>query len=451
MKQRYPLEALFGRVINPFQEFLQRTTAGGIVLMGTTVSALIIANVPWGGEAFRNFWEQLLFIGIGNYHLEMSIKHFVNDGLMAFFFLLVGLELKRELLAGELSSLKKAALPVIAAAGGMLVPAAIYFFVNPAGATAAGWGIPTATDIAFAVGVLALLSWRIPRTLIIFLTALAIADDLGAVLIIGIFYTKTIHLVFLGYALLIFLILILLNRGGIRHNLPYGVAGLLLWLALLHSGIHATMAGVILAFTIPVKPACTPDVLDVRLQELQSVFPRDPETLKPTVATLNIQQMAGIAQNLNRIADEALSPQQRLEHILTPFVTFGVIPLFALVNAGVSFSEICLTESIGNPVAIGVILGLVLGKFVGISSASLLAVKVGIARLPAGVKWRHVFGVAWLGGIGFTMSIFVSQLAFGGLTTLAENAKLGILLGSLTAALFGTAWLYFSAGNQKRK
>lgn len=451
MKQdHYPLEKIFGKIITPFEQFLQRTTAGGIVLIGSTIITLTIANLYWG-DAFRQFWEQPLILGIGSQQLEMSIRHFVNDGLMALFFLLVGLELKRELMVGELSSLKDAALPIIAAAGGMLVPALIYYALNTQGATASGWGIPTATDIAFAVGILVLLSWRIPRNLVIFLTALAIADDLVAVLIIAVFYTKSLNLIALGYSFSFFLLLVIFNRAGIRRILPYGILGFLLWLALLKSGIHATMAGVILAFTIPARPAFTPDQLDGRLGELQFAFHKVSEKPDAADRPLSYQRMSIIAQNLEQTAYNVQSPQQRLEHVLTPIVTFAVIPLFALVNAGISFSEIRFSESMTHPVTIGVILGLVLGKFLGISGASLLAVKIGLARLPAGVNWRHICGVAWLGGIGFTMSIFISQLAFIGAINLEENAKLGILLGSLISAIIGTAWLYFSTSKRKNQ
>jgi Na+:H+ antiporter, NhaA family len=442
-QDQYPLEKLFGRILSPFEAFLQRTTAGGIVLIGTTILALIIANLP-GGSTFYHFWEQPLIIGIGIYHLDMSIHHFVNDGLMTLFFLLVGLELKRELMVGELSSLKDAALPVIAAFGGVLIPALIYHFHNPSGDAAFGWGIPTATDIAFAVGILVLLSWRIPRNLIIFLAALAIADDLVAILIIAVFYSKTLNIISLIYALFFFMTLVLFNRGGIRYNLPYGIIGFALWLALLKSGIHATLAGVILAFTIPAKPEIKPDQLYRRLEELEFTLYNKSEQLDSTYEPLSNQRMAITAHNLEQTAQKCQSPQQRLEHVLTPIVTFVVIPLFALVNAGLSFSGIRFEDSVLHPVTIGVVLGLVLGKFLGISGASFLALRLGFARLPAGVNMLHICGVAWLGGIGFTMSIFISQLAFIGRPDFIENAKIGILLGSFISAVIGTVWLFFS-------
>lgn len=450
MKNLYPLEKVFGRIISPFEQFLQRTTAGGLVLMGTTVITLILANLPLG-PALHHLWEEPLRFGIGSHQLVMNIHHFVNDGLMALFFLLVGLELKRELLSGELSSLKDAALPVIAATGGMIVPAAIYHAINPGGSAAHGWGIPMATDIAFSVGILVLLAWRIPRNLIIFLTALAIADDLGAVLVIALFYTQTINLTALGLALLSIMILVVFNRAGIRHILPYGIAGVFLWLALLKSGVHATIAGVILAFAIPARPAFTPEQFDGRLGELRYALHNESDITDIPDDPLSNQRMAMIAQNLEQAACNVQSPQQRMEYMLTPWVTFIVIPFFALVNADVNFSEIRFVESLHQPVTIGIIAGLVLGKFLGISSFSFIAVKLGLAKLPAGLKWRHILGVAWLGGIGFTMSIFIGQLAFIGTPALTENAKLGILLGSLVSAIIGSSWLYLCTEKRVRK
>lgn len=443
----YPLEKLFCKVISPFEQFLKRTTAGGLVLIGTTVLTLILANLPVG-PTLHHLWEDIISLEISKYRLVMSIHHFVNDGLMTLFFLLVGLELKRELASGELSSLKDAVLPIIAACGGMVVPALIYHVINPGGPEAHGWGIPMATDIAFAVGILVLLAWRIPNNLIIFLVALAIADDLGAVLVIAFFYAQTINLAALGLALIFFVILVFLNRGGIRHILPYAIAGFFLWLALLKSGVHATIAGVLLAFTIPARPVFTTRQFDDRLGELRNALLEESNTSDGTDDPLGNQRMATIAQNLEEAACNVQSPQQRMEHALTPWVTFVVIPLFSLVNAGVNFSEVQFVENLHQPVTLGVIAGLVLGKFLGISSFSFMAVKLRLAQLPAGLTWSHIFGVAWLGGIGFTMSIFIGQLAFDGMPAQIDSAKLGILLGSFISAIIGTAWLY--ACSQKK-
>lgn len=380
-RKTYPLEPLFGRILTPFERFLRRTTAGGIVLMMTTLAALIVANSSWG-EAFTQLWEQPGRIVIGKLRLELSVRHWINDALMALFFLLVGLELKREILVGELSSLKDAALPVVAALGGMIVPALIYYSFNQGGSTAGGWGIPMATDIAFAVGILVLLAWRIPRNLIVFLTALAIADDLGAVLVIAAFYTHGIDLNALASAAGVMGLLILCNQGGIRHPLPYASLGVLLWLALLSSGLHATIAGVLLASTIPARPAFTPLQFNRRLHELKQAFREEivnPETLDDPLSN---HGMATIAENLEKAAYAVQAPQQRMEHSLTPWVTFIVIPVFALANAGIDFRAVQMNESVFHPVTIGVVLGLVAGKFIGIGGASWIAVKLGIGTLP---------------------------------------------------------------------
>lgn len=440
-KNEYALERLFGRILSPFEAFLKRTTAGGIVLMGTTVLTLIAANSAWG-DAFLRFWEQRARFGIGSLQFEMSLHDLINDGLMSLFFLVVGLELKREMKVGELSSWRDAALPVFAAAGGMVVPALIYYAVNPHGTAAAGWGIPMATDIAFAVGILVLLSWRIPSGLIIFLTALAIADDLGAVLVIALFYTHEISLDAIGFASAVLFLLLLLNRGGIRHAIPYGVLGVLLWLALHHSGVHSTLAGVLLAFAIPARPARAPAEFERRLVELQNAFHAEAAAPDFVDQPLSNPRMATIAETLERNSRAVQSPLQRMEHRLGPWVTFVVIPLFALNNVGIDFEKIALLQGLCEPVTMGVCLGLVFGKFTGISVFSWIAVKLGIGRLPSEVRWRHLLGVAWLGGIGFTMSLFISQLAFDD-RLLQEQAKLGILTASLLSAMVGMTWLYF--------
>lgn len=445
-EQHYPLEPLFGKIIGPFERFLRQTTAGGIVLIGMTVLTLIVASSPWG-DAYRHVWETPVRVGIGLYTMDMSLHAWVNEGLIALFFLLVGLELKREILVGELASLRNATLPVAGAIGGMLGPSAIYLLMNPMGPARAGWGVPMATDIAFAVGILVLLAWRIPKNLIIFLTALAIADDLGAVLVIALFYTQTIHINLLGAAIGLAVVLFLCNRAGIRSALPYAVLGILLWLALLKSGIHATLAGVILAFTIPARPSYTPHQFNGHLDEMkkmlrsESVNPEGEGMEEP----LDTDRMYAIAEGLEKVSAAVQSPQQRMEHHLSPWVTFGVIPLFAMANAGLDLSVLPFRKVITEPVTLGVFLGLVLGKFLGISSFAWLAVKLGLARLPGGVRWRHIMGAAWLGGIGFTMSLFIAQLAFAGSPLLFEEARLGIIMASVIAAIVGLTWLYVSA------
>ncbi len=435
----YPLENLFGHILSPFERFLQRTTSGGIILMGTTVAALVLANSMWG-DYVRHLWEQPLHIGIGAWQLKLSLHSWINEGLMTLFFLLVGLELKREILVGELASFRDALLPVVAAIGGMIIPALIYHVLNADGPTAQGWGIPIATDIAFAVGILVLLYWRIPPNLIIFLTALAIVDDLGAVLIIAIFYTHDISLMALGGAAGILFLLIILNQGGIRHPLPYGLLGIVLWVTLLESGIHATVSGVLLAFTIPARPAFTLQHFEQRLIQMKNALHYEVAGPDACERSLGCPDMATVAENLERAARAVQSPQQHMEHTLSPWVTFLVIPLFALSNAAIDFHAIELGQTLGHPVTMGVMLGLVLGKFIGISCFSWLAIRLRIARLPAGVGWWHLLGAAWLAGIGFTMSLFISQLAFKD-PVLVEHAKIGILFASFIAALLGLIWL----------
>ncbi|HWH47336.1 MAG TPA: Na+/H+ antiporter NhaA, partial [Burkholderiales bacterium] len=421
------------------EQFLRRTTAGGIVLITTTAITLALATLV--GEEFLNrFWERPLGLTGERFALELSWHQWVNDGLMALFFLLVGLELKREILVGELSSLKDAALPVVAAVGGMIVPALIYAGFNVATPSASGWGIPMATDIAFAVGILVLLAWRIPKNLIIFLTALAIADDLGAVLVIAVFYTTDLDLQSLGVAAALLAVLSLFNRSGVRNPLPYTIVGVLLWYAVHASGIHATLAGILLAVTIPARPAHTPAQFERRIEELQSEFRADRRDAQTPDDPLSNAQMAAIAEAMERSAMAVQSPLQRIEHSLTPWVTFVIIPVFALANAGIDLRSVAWAQALSNSVTVGVFAGLVVGKCAGISLFGWVAVRLGVARLPADVQWRHLIGAGWLAGIGFTMSLFIAQLAFVD-PEMVEQAKLGIFLGSSVSAVIGLTWL----------
>lgn len=441
MSQQYPLEPLMGRILSPFEAFLHRTTTGGIVLMVTTLITLIMANV-FDSEAIHHFWEQHFSLTLGShFSLSLSLHHWVNDGLMAFFFLIVGMELKREMMVGELSSLRDAMLPVIAALGGMLVPAGIYVAFNHGTPTADGWGIPMATDIAFAVGILVLMGTRIPRNLIIFLTALAIADDLGAVMVIAVFYTNDINTDALFTAAMVTALLILFNRGGIRHPLPYWLMGALLWYAVYRSGVHATLAGIILAFTIPVKPRFTAHQFDQRLGELRDAM-HSKKLHKSLSDAFSDSRLTAIAESAEKTALQVQSPLQRIEHELTPWVTYLVIPIFALSNAGIDFAQFDFVATLKEPVTLGIILGLVAGKTLGISLFSWAAVALGLGRLPTGVTWGHLIGAAWLGGIGFTMSLFIGQLAFIDPAVMTQ-AKLGVLLASAIAATCGLAWLWF--------
>ena len=442
--KHYPLEPLFGRILSPFEHFLRRTTAGGVVLLAATAIALTLATF-FGADALHRFVEYPIGFSAGPEHrLELSMHYWVNDGLMALFFLVVGLELKRETLVGELSSLKDAALPVFAAAGGMVAPALIYVAFNAGTPAAHGWGVPMATDIAFAVGILVLLAQRVPHNLVVFLTALAIADDLGAVLVIAGFYTQNLDYRALGSAGVVFILLVLLNRGGVRSAVPYLLLGIPLWLALFQSGIHATLAGVLLALTIPAFPAHTPARYERRVEQLLDAFRADRRDSSTPDDPLTNRRMATIAKTMERASAAVQSPLQRIEHRLTPWVTFAVLPVFALTNAGIDLSAVSWRDALAVHVTLGVGAGLLVGKFAGISFFSWAAVALGLARLPSGVAWRHLLGAAWLAGIGFTMSLFIAQLAFED-TEIVEEAKLGILLGSAVSALIGLAWLYAAA------
>ena len=445
----YPLEPLFGRMLSPLQRFLRRTTAGGLILSVTTALTLIAASVL-GGEALHHFFEKPFVLGIGGaFELRLTLHHLVNDGLMALFFFMVGCELKREVLVGELSSLRDAALPVVAAVGGMVVPAAIYRALNGGTPAASGWGIPMATDIAFAVGILVLLAWRIPKNLVIFLLALAIADDLGAVIVIAAFYTADLRTGFLVAAGVVTALLVLLNRAGVRRALPYALLGLPLWYFVYGSGVHATLAGIVLALCIPSVPRVSAAHFVGRIRELRDAFAKEHEDEATGDNPLVNAEMVAIAEATESAAVAVQSPLLRLEHGVTPWVTFVIIPIFAVANAGIDLLAVKWSSALGDPLTLGVALGLVVGKFVGVGGFSFLAVKLGWARLPAGVEWRHVLGAAWLAGIGFTMSLFIAQLAFAD-PAMVEQAKIGIVFGSAVAALVGFVWLWAATRAVKR-
>src|SRR5450631_169161 len=443
-EKKYPLEALFARILSPLEQFLRQTAAGGIVLIVATAAALVAAT--WLGDAaIHHAWEQRFALSAGGrFNLDLTLHHWVNDALMALFFLLVGLELKREILVGELASIKDAALPVIAAAGGILMPALLYAAVNHGTVGAAGWSIATATDIAFAIGIVVLLGWRIPRNLVIFLTALAIADDLVAVILIAVFYTAQIDMRWIHAAGALLVLLLVFNRGGLRHPLPYSLVGILLWYALFRSGVHATIAGVLLAITIPARPAFTPTQFERRIDELQREFGADRKDLETPDDPLRNHRMAEIAEAVERAAGDVQSPLQRIEHALAPWVAFLVIPIFAIANAGIDLKAVQWSEALSQSVTLGVVAGLAIGKFAGVGLFSWIAIRLGLARLPNGVAWPQLLGAAWLAGIGFTMSLFIAELAFND-RALVEEAKLGILVGSFLSAVIGLAWLHFAA------
>lgn len=425
--------APLNRIIGLFQDFVQLEASGGVVMMACAAAALIWANSPWT-EAYFGLWGIKLTIGIGEWALAKPLLKWINDGLMAIFFFVVGLEIKRELLAGELASPRRAALPIAAALGGMFAPALIYTAFNAGGPGAAGWGIPMATDIAFSLGVLALLGRRAPLGVKIFLTALAIVDDIGAVLVIALFYTAQVSWVSLAAAALILLALLALNRLGVKRTLPYAVLGIGLWLAFLYSGVHATVAGVLLAMTIPAHSA----IVDRQafMQAIRSALDLYEQACcdgeQDGLAASNRQ---AAAQALEAASIYAESPLQRLEHALHPWVIYLILPIFALANAGVHLGGE-IGPALLNPVGMGIVAGLVIGKTIGISLFSWLAVRLKLAQIPEGVHWRHLIGAAMLAGIGFTMSLFIANLAFGDGEALTA-AKIGIITASLLAGAMG--------------
>jgi NhaA family Na+:H+ antiporter len=416
------------RLLAPFREFSAREASGGILLMGAALIALVWANSPLA-ESYVSLWRTPLTIGFGDVALSKSLHLWINDGLMAIFFLVVGLEIKREVLVGELAPPRRAILPIAAAVGGAVLPAILFLLIaggNPEAAR--GWGVPMATDIAFALGVLALLGSRAPVGLKIFLTALAIVDDLLAVIVIALFYSSDTSLTALAAAAVILAILVAVNRLGVRRPLVYALLGIGLWIAILQSGIHATIAGVLLAMTIPSRTRIDPsDFLDRArgfIADFGSQAGDDPDAAHHAA----LWELEGLTES-------AQAPMLRMEHALHPWVAFLIVPLFALSNAGVPLMGDPAAVAT-SPLVLGVIVGLIVGKQVGITLAAWLVVRSGLASLPQGVSWRHVYGAAWLGGIGFTMSLFVGDLAYRESPALALS-KIGILAASVIAGVGG--------------
>ncbi len=404
-----------------------------MLLILSTALALALANSPWAAQ-YHQLWQTKLTVGAGNFAISKALLLWINDGLMAIFFLVVGLEIKREILVGELASTRKALLPIAAALGGVILPALIYLGFNFGQEGARGWGIPMATDIAFALGVLALVGRRAPLALKIFLTALAIVDDIIAVLVIAIFYTAKISVLSLGFAAGFFVLLLLLNWAGVRSPLAYAVLGIGLWVAFLQSGVHATVAGVLLAMTIPPRSFINADEFLAKSRTFLKEFERTGKTGESILT--NSEQRAAV-QALEEACQQIESPLQRLEHALHPWMAFAIMPMFAFANAGVALGE-GLSDAVRNPVAWGIFSGLVFGKQIGISLAVWIVARAKLAALPAGVSWRQIYGAAWLAGVGFTMSLFVASLAFGTGPQL-PIAKIGILAASLVSGMVG--WL----------
>jgi len=423
------------------REFISKETISGIILVVAAVIAIIWANSPWA-HSYHYVWHEIhMEFKFENwFDLDASLNHWINDGLMAIFFFTVGLEIKREVMEGELSSLKKASMPIMAAIGGMIVPAVIYTFFNYDNPdTANGWGIPMATDIGFTLGVLSLLGNRVSINLKIFLTALAIADDLGAIMVIALFYTDPASIDFhqLWVALAFIVVLIVANKVGIRSGTFYGIVGLFgVWIAFIYSGIHATFAGVLIAITIPARAKISEHEFLEKGRKYADVFTKNMKSGK----LLSTEQAHAIS-GMEKAMEQVQTPLQKLEHAIHPFVAYFVLPLFALSNAGIEISG-SIIDMMLHPVALGVMFGLVLGKFLGISLFSKLMVKLKLSTLPDNVAWMEIYGAAMLAGIGFTMSIFITDLAFDD-KSIIEHAKVGVMAASLVAAILGLLILKF--------
>lgn len=435
------------------QKFIEAPWSGGVVLLICVVIAMLLANLPFTSEFYEHLLRTELSIDIGFggeswiFPKEMTVEKFINDGLMVIFFFTVGLEIKREIVCGQLSSVRQAILPVLAAAGGMLAPALIFLIFNHGTQAVNGWGIPTATDIAFAVGILSMLGDRVPISLKVFLTALAIADDLGAIIVIALFYGGTIQWGCLAVALAIMAVLYIMNRMGETRMMYYLVPAVVVWSLFYYSGVHSTISGVAMAMLIPMKPRYTREYFFRKQACLTGSLD------KARVSEFPNEEHRYYLRRLSHLSDQAVGMSYRLEHFLAPYVTFVIMPIFALVNAGVVISSseyfniFHFSPEIGS-VGMGVFFGLLLGKPLGIFAASWLAVKSKLAVMPSGASWKMLWAVACLGGIGFTMSIFVDTLAFSH-PEMIDRGKIAILMGSLAAGVLGSVLIVLFSHSKK--
>ena len=443
IKKEYvaPWEKAFDKVLSTLEDFIHRQTTSGILLMLCAVVALYLANSQWS-EAYHHLLQLPFTLGVPGFELSKSIHHWINDGLMAMFFFVIGLELKREILVGELADPKQAILPIVAAVGGMLVPVLIYIGINPEGHTLDGWGIPMATDIAFALGALALLGKRIPKNLLTFLVALAIVDDLGAVMVIAVFYTETISIPALSVAAAMLILLVSLNLGGIRRPLPYVLLGIILWIATLKSGVHATLAGIFLAFTIPMRPKYDPALF---LTHINKMVEQIKQAYKHEENIIKNDELRSRVRALEDGIHLVQAPAQVMERTMHLPSAYIIIPVFSLANAGIPVDWSSFSSIITHPVSMGIAAGLIFGKLIGIAGFSWLAIKFGLTSLPKGLNFKHITGVALMGGIGFTMSIFIAELGFSHSADDLLMAKTGILFASLIAGVSGFLWLFFTS------
>lgn len=421
--------------VRPFVRFSRIEAASGIVLLIAAVAAIVWANSAFS-DTYFSILEERISIEIAGFHLNESVLEIINDGLMAIFFFVVGLEIKRELVLGDLRDPRAAALPVMGALGGMLIPALIYIFINvgEGGEAIRGWGIPMATDIAFALGIVALLGSRVPPGAKLFLLAVAITDDIGAIAVIAIFYTEELNAGYLAAAIVGLIAVWIANKVGVRSLVFYVPVALAIWYFTLESGVHATLAGVALAFLTPARPHYSPDTMDEKTRAILDQYPSE-------INNHHDQEHADHeALLLSEIARESVSPLNRMELSLVAWSSFLIVPIFALANAGVDFREIGFTEAMGSTVALGVTAGLVVGKLIGITGFTWAAVRLNIGRLPPGTGWGHIFGLSAVAGIGFTVSLFVAGLAFTD-PHLTDLAKVGIFAGSVVSGVVGTVVL----------
>jgi Na+:H+ antiporter, NhaA family len=440
----YPsaLEAGVERVVTPFQEFVRNQATTSVLLLLCTFIALSMANSPWAHH-YEAFIEMPVGLVVGDQSMTMSVHHWVNDGLMALFFFVLGLEIKREVLVGELKDLQQSLPIIVAASGGMMIPAMIFYACNFGTDNVHGWGIPMATDTAFAVGILGFLGRRIPVAVITFLTALAIIDDLGAIFVIAIFYTDSINLFALSLAGVFLLLLIICNVFGFRNPLIYMLGGAMVWLAMLDSGVHATVAGILVALIVPARPKRTLGWFVSKTRGLVDKFEKiENDTERPILAA---EEQHEVAERIQDIAEKATTPLRRWERVLEHPVALLVMPIFALTNAGIPINFVDLATKWGDTLLLGIVVGMVVGKCLGISLFSWLAIQLNLGKLPSGMHMRHVIGVGLVGGIGFTMSIFIAGLSFANDPGALLDAKTGILLASLIAGISGYLWLRKSA------
>ena len=432
-------ETLIERLSQPLLVILRYQSTSGIIIFLCVAIAMLWANSPWS-DFYKQIWETHISFQIGSYNLSESIHTWINDGLMAVFFFSVGLEIKREIMGGELSSLKKAMLPISAAIGGMIVPALIFIFINIGSDSISGWGIPMATDIAFSVGVLYLLGDKVPLALKVFLVALAIVDDVGGVLIIAFFYTSDIAIIDLLYAAIFFSILVFANYLRVRSVTFYTVVSVGgLWLAFFFSGIHPTIAGILAAFTIPGKVKISDTVF---LKNIKNLITRYKNVKRNTTDFVSEEEL-NILEKIKQEGSDAETPLQKVEYFVNPFVAYVILPLFALANTGIHLHG-DLLSILFHPVGMGIGFGLLIGKFVGVVGVSKLMVKLNWAELPKDINWKHIYGVGLLTGIGFTMSLFISELAYSD-HEIMLIAKISILITSVLAGVIAWGYLKYFA------